>query len=198
MAEAQPDWELAREKNGIKVYTKFYKNEGLKQLRSEATFTGVSLHTFLAVFKDISNTPKWTARLKYSVCLKEYSETEYINYFVVDVPWPLRKREGIFRVTASQNKSDKTLSIESKVFPDYFPETDTNVRVLDCHAIWQFTPLANNQVRVQSSLYADPRGFPAWLVNMFVTDAPLETMGNLREYVKLEKYKNAKFDFIID
>lgn len=195
-ANCQSDWTLARNRNGVQVYTKNYKSSGLKQLKAETTITGISLHTIAAVFKDIDNTKKWTSKLKHSRCLKNISTTEYINYFVVDIPWPLKKREGIFKVHMSQDPTDGSLMIESNVFPEFMPENDTNVRILEAKAIWIFLPLGDNKIKIQSVFYADPRGFPPFLVNLFVTDAPLETMTNLREYLKLDKYKNAKFDFI--
>ena len=97
-----------------------------------------------------------------------------------------------------QDKNDNALVIESIAFPDFIPESDTAVRILEAKSIWKFTPFGDNNLAVQSIFYADPRGFPPFLVNLFVTDSPLQTMTNLREYVKQEKYKNAKFDFIKD
>jgi START domain len=197
-AICQPDWVLVRNRDGVHVYTKFYKDKGLKQLKAETIVSGVTLHAFVAIFRDIENVNKWTSTLKYSKCLKIINENEYVNYFLTDIPWPLKKREGIFRVNVWQDKADKTLNIESNAFPEFLPETDTVVRILEAKAVWKFTPIGNNQLKVQSIFYADPRGFPPFLVNLFVTDAPLETMTKLREFVKQDKYKNAKFDFIQD
>jgi hypothetical protein len=195
-AAAQTDWELARNKDGVQVYTKNYKQDGLKQLKAESTIDGISLHTFAAVFKDIDNTKEWTRSLKYAKCLKTISEIETINYFLVNIPWPLRKREGIFKVTMKQEIEDKSLVIESVAFPEYLPETDTVVRILDAKSVWKFTPLSDGKIKVNTIFYADPRGFPPFLVNLFVTDAPFDTMIRLRDFVKQEKYKKAKFGFI--
>lgn len=194
---AQQDWQLAKSKNGINVYTKYYKSHGLKQLRVESTFTGVNLHTMFAIFKDLDSTHIWTAKLNHAKSLKEYSQTDYINYFLINIPWPLRNRDAIFKVHASFNKQDHSLQIESKAFPEFAAENDTCVRVREAHAVWRFTQI-DSGIKVQSSLYADPRGFPGWLVNLFVTDAPYETMYRLRQFSKKNKYKNAKFDFISD
>ncbi|MDX2188749.1 MAG: START domain-containing protein [Bacteroidota bacterium] len=192
---AQKDWQLAKEKNGTRVYTKFYKNAGIKQLRVESTFTGVTLHAFFAVFKDVPNAVKWTSHLKRAYSIKEFAVNDYINYFEIDVPWPLKNREAIFNVKAYQDE-DKTLNIKSEINPNIWPESDTIVRIVDALGVWKFTPLGEGKTKVQSILYADPRGFPGWIVNLFAVDSPVETHLNLKKHVQNEKYKNAHFDFI--
>lgn len=194
--KAQTDWVLAKNKDGVQVYTKFYKKDGLRQLKAESTIDGISLHSFAAVFKDVENTKDWTKSLKYSKCLLVINETENINYFLVNIPWPLKKREGIFKVNMKQEPSDKSLVIESVAIPEYLPETDSAIRILDAKSTWKFTPLGDGKIKVITIFYADPRGFPPFLVNLFVTEAPFDSMIRLREVVKKEKYKNAKFGFI--
>lgn len=195
---AQKDWQFAKEKNGIKVYTKYYKEAGLKQLKVETTFTGVTLHQCFALFKDVDAAPQWTARLKRAKSLHIYSTTDYINYFEIGVPWPLKNRDAIFRVHVEYDKNEHLLKIISRVLPDYPLKNDTCVRIVEAEGEWRFTKIDNDHIKVQTKLFADPKGFPAWLVNLFVTDGPLQTLAQFRELVQSEKYKHTHFDFIND
>lgn len=194
--EAQPEWKKAKEKNGVIVFTKDVGSKGFKQLKSISTFVGVNLHQCFAVFKDVENANKWTMNLRMGKSIKQFETTEYINYFLMGAPWPIRDREAYFRVHVYQDPVDKSLNIESKVITDYVPENDTTVRIIDAKGSWKFTPIGNGAIRVENSLYADPRGFPAWLVNLFAIEGPIVTVNKLRKHMDSGDYKYKKFSFI--
>ena len=59
---AQSDWQLAKEKDGIKVYMRSYKGGKLKELKAISKIK-CSLHALNAVFKDVPNCKNWMAEI---------------------------------------------------------------------------------------------------------------------------------------
>jgi hypothetical protein len=48
-------------------------------------------------------------------------------------------------------------------------------------------------IKAEYTLYADPGGsVPAWLVNLFIADGPLESFQKLKEHIKKPAYANAR------
>lgn len=195
-AFSQNEWKLAKEKNGIKVYVRDAGTNGLKELRCTTEFKNVSLHNIIAVFKDVENSGQWTKELKRSVTLKTISDFESMEYYEIKAPWPIKNRDLIYNVKIHQDTKDKSIHIQAKSIPNYIPKKESIVRVIHSHGFWKFTPKPGGAIDVQYQLYADPVGFPAWLVNMLATDSPVDVVLSLKEFLKKPEYHNLKFSFI--
>ncbi len=192
----QKDWQLAKEKNGIKVFSKTNVNNGLKELKTEFIFKNTSISTFFSVFTDVENCGKWTKDLKYSKILKQLSETETIEYYQISVPWPFQNRDVIYNIKYSFDENDKSLHLKAKAIPTYIKEEKNVVRIEDSYASWKFTKLDNGNVKVENHLYANPKGFPAWIVNMFAVDSPFHLMTALQDFIRQPQHQNRAFAFI--
>ena len=193
--QAQSDWQLAKEKDGIKVYLRNYKGGKLKELRAICTIKS-SLHAVNAVMKDVPNAKNWINKIDESILLKQMPDGTLYKYFVIAVPFPLKNRDVIYHEHSVQEKSDKSLIFSSTSIPDYQPEKDGLVRMIDTQGSWKFTPKGNGELDVVYQLYADPAGIPVWVVNMMMVDGPIATIGNLRNQVLKEPYKSKKYTYI--
>lgn len=193
---AQKDWELAKEKNGIKVYSKYNSKNGLKELKSIYIFENTKLSTFYSIFSDVENCKKWTKDVKYSKILKQVSETETYEYYQITVPWPFQNRDVVYNIKYSFDEKDKSLHLKAKANPTYVSEEDNVVRIEDSYASWKFTKLENGKVQVENHLFANPKGFPAWIVNIFAIESPVTMMKSLQNFVRLPQHQNRTFAFI--
>jgi len=64
---------------------------------------------------------------------------------------------------------------------------------------WLFDPIESDKVEITYQMHIDPGGsIPAWVLNMFIVDAPIDDLKAIRERVKMEKYENAKYDFLVE
>ena len=192
----EKEWTLSKEKRGIKVYTRDRGNRGLKELKSVAEFKNVSLHQIAAVLKDVENAGEWTKELKRSTTLKVINEQESYEYYEINIPWPIKNRDVIYHIKTFQDPKDKSLNVIATSVPKYIPEKDGVVRIIESAGAWKFIPKGNGIVEVHNYLYADPIGFPAWLVNMLAIESPIEVIEKFREMVKKPEYKNKHFNFI--
>jgi hypothetical protein len=124
-------------------------------------------------------------------CLLHYSQTR--------APWPLKDRDGVYASHFSQHYGTKAVTVEIETAHGIRPESDDFVRVENAGGFWKFFPVDDNKVEVIYEMHADPGGnIPSWVVNWFLVDKPLKDMKNMRERVKMEKYANRKFDFLVD
>lgn len=193
---AQPTWQLTKVKQGIQIYTRDVGNRGFKEFKTFTTFTGVSIHQVFATFRDISAATEWIQNLKTATKLRELSLVEYINYYEIDVPWPLRNRDVCFHIKAHYDSTQQALYIRAMVDTAQVPVKQSLVRIQDAHGFWKFTVLGEQTIAVENQFFADPVGFPSWLVNFFATDGPLQSVKNLNGQVRKDKYKGKHFAFI--
>lgn len=191
----QSDWELAKEKDGIKVYLRSYKGGKLKELKA-ITKIKCSLHTLNAVFKDVTNCKNWMSDIGESTLLKQMPDGTLYKYFVVNVPFPLKNRDIIYHEHSVQDPHDKSITFKSVSVPDFHPEKDGLVRMLESESLWKFTPKGNGDIEIVHQLYADPSGIPSWIVNMLMVDGPIGTINKLKKEVLKDQFKNKKYNYI--
>lgn len=192
---SQQEWKLAKEKDNIKVYLRNYKGGKLKEFKAITTMRA-SLNAVNAVIKDVPNAKNWINKIDESILLKQMPDGTLYKYFVIAVPFPLKNRDIIYHEHSVQDKSDKSLTFSSISIPDYQPEKDGLVRMVDSQGSWKFTPKGNGELDVVYQLYADPAGVPAWVVNMMMVDGPIITIENLKSQILKEPYKSKKYSYI--
>src|SRR5690349_14292990 len=95
--KAQPGWELNREKNGIKVFTRDSDSSAFKSIRVECVLEG-SWSKLAAILMDIEGQVNWVYRTERSYVVKNISPTEVIYYTETSLPWPVSNRETIVRL----------------------------------------------------------------------------------------------------
>ena len=196
-AFSQEDWELKKEDDGIKVYTKYIEGSDIKAFRAEAVMEG-KLSSFVAVLKDVDQYPEFYSSSDYAQLL-EASDTLLMHYSQTGTPWPVKDRDGVYVNRFSQHYGTKAVTVAIESVEGIRPESDDFVRIEKATGFWKFFPVDYNKVEVIYQMEADPGGnIPAWVVNMFLVDTPFDDMKSLRERVKLEKYANQKFDFLLD
>lgn len=192
------DWELAKEKDGIQVFTRKPEGSKLKEMRIKfevrASFSSiVSLIYDTEAFKD------WVYKSNGSSAIKV--EDDYTGYYytVMDFPWPFHDRDVVIFSDLEQDKETKILSVFSEARPDYQPEIEGIIRVKNHFNKWTFTPDGKGNVAVDYFFRSDPEGHvPAWLVNIVVDKGSIHTMSNFIIMLKKEKYAKASLPHIIE
>lgn len=192
----QSSWTLAKDSDGIQVYTKDKENSDFKTSRVTSVVEG-SLHSFAALFRDVDNYARLFPDSKSAELLERDSYQKQIHYIVSEAPWPVADRDGVYQYTYSYHPGTKTLKIEMKGLPEYLPEKEGLVRIHICDGIWTFEELESKRCRVTYEFHADPGGtLPAWLANASVTSVPFELMTNLKKRIALEQYQGARVSFL--
>ena len=195
-ASAQNDWKLSADKEGVKVYTSIVPDSKIKAVKVECDLNA-SQSQLVAVIMDINTATDWVYHVKSAKLVKQVSPSELYYYSEVSLPWPAANRDFVAHLTVSKDPSTKVITIDGPAVPGYVPIKKGIVRIDNSFGKWVITPLGADQVHVQYSIHVDPGGsLPAWLVNIFATDAPLKIFENLKVQLQKPAYKNTTLAFV--
>jgi len=192
----QHDWELKKEENGIKVYTRYAENSRLKEVRA-VTEVESSLSGIVALLLDVKNYPNWIYACGEASTLKAVSNHEEYHYQVTNLPWPFDDRDMIWHFNIEQEGSAKIVNITNTSEPDYIPAKKGIERVIRVQSTYKLTPLNGGKVEVEFEIFVDPGGsIPAWLINANIVRAPYKTTEAMIK--QLPNYQTASFPFIAE
>ena len=190
---SEPSWLLSKDEDGIKIYTSSNPAYAVKGIKAELEFDA-ALPQVLAVVMDVANYKNWVYSCAQSRILKQVSKSELIYYHITDAPWPATDRDLVSKFTAARI-NETSVEITSGHLPDYLPVQEEYVRVKRTEASWKFTQLPNGKVKAEYRLFIDPGGsVPAWMMNLFITDGPYQSMLKMKKEVKRDVYAKAKMD----
>lgn len=183
-AMADEPWALAKDAEGIKVYTRSVSNSHLREFKAEIEIA-TNTDRVMKVLKDANSFRQWMPDVVRSELLYS-SEKEQYHYVENAAPWPVSNRDGVYHYTfASAEDADAVITIvRVEAVPDYSPRRDGKVRIPKCDGYWKIVPKGSG-VGVIYQIHADPGGsIPSWLANATVVDTPFKTLKNLRGYIQ--------------
>ncbi len=192
------DWVLRKESNGIKVYTRKLPGVTVKEVRVTGVFVN-SLSSIVSILQDKESHPSWIYHCKEAKELKRINDLEQICYQEIELPWPCENRDLVTNYQIRQDSLTREIKIYVTAMPDYIPKKPGIVRIKMVSAQWTITPKPDKTVLVDYVVNVDPGGsIPGWMINMGVTDGPYETLINMKEKLKEEKYATATLSYIKD
>jgi START domain len=195
---AQKSWELKKDQEGIKVFSKPSDNSRFNELKVEMTLPA-KLSSIAALVLDIDNYPNWSFNTEKSYVLKKISPSELYFYTLIHSPWPASNRDLAVHLRLTQDETSKVLSIRAECVPNYIPPKKDIIRVPLSIEQWTVTPLPGDKARIEYELKLDPgASVPPWLINLFSTKGPYETFTHLRQQIQKDQYRSAVISFIRD
>lgn len=193
---AQSDnWELSRERDSVRVYTRQKPGTRFRQLKAEMT-VAQSPASLLALVKDDSVAQDWISSIKSFETIAR-SPQEWYTYAVVGIPWPFQDRDLVSRNRLRRDTASGGLSVSIVSVPDYIPEQGNKARMQQAEGEWQFVPTAaGDSTRVTYIFYSEPEAsiLPTWLVTSIVTNGVLNTLKNMRALVRQPAYNVPETD----
>lgn len=185
----QSPWKLVKEKEGIQMYTRPWKDSKFVAYKID-TILNTSLKSVVSVLDDIESYPQWASNCSEAVLLEQIGDIR-ITYTVIDTP-VISDRDMITQGVITQDPETKIVSINYFGLDDYMDKQDDRIRMTENEGSWTIIPLKKNQTRVIWQAHANPGGsVPAWLANWGLDDVAFETLTNLKEIVKEDKYQNS-------
>lgn len=179
-------WEFVKERNGIKVFTRKEPNTSLK------SFKGImDVHSTMDRVKkligNVHNTEWWDKNVK-DIRVLYYEENKHFKYYLrYDVPWPLADRDLCVDACVKEDPVTGIREINAKPLPNLVPEQEGVVRITNYWQKWVIQPMDNGIIRITLEGSVDPGGsVPTWLINLVITDTPLNVMGGIKEKVEIK------------
>lgn len=186
-------WELDRDEEGIKVYTREVEGSRYREFKG-VTEMETSLASAVGLLDDTSACQDWLYLCETSRVLDQKSWSERFIYQISDLPFPASRRDAIFKATISQPDLQE-IRIDLSSRPDYIPETD-HVRIHESQGFYLLQVIDDDTVRLTWAMYINPAGsLPAFLVNRLLTDIPFKSLLNFREVVNQQKYQVLDFKY---
>jgi len=188
------DWVLKKNENGIRVYTRPLKGYSYDQARVVNTVHS-SLSGIVALLLDTKNYPNWMYGCESVATLKTISPTEFYNYQVTGLPWPLSDRDVVAHFNVTQDPTTKVVTFAKIGDEDFIPEKKGYVRVKNFRSVLTLTPISKDSVRMELEVHLDPGGnIPDWFYNENLVQSPYNTtVGTVNQ---LPKYQKASLSFI--
>ena len=181
-SHSQSNWTLKKDKNGIKVYTKDHETKNIKYYRLITEFKG-NYDKVVDLNLDFDNYESWVRDCEESEVLQTEGSTTIIYRAKYDTPWPVSDRDFVSEVRIQRTENITSITTLPSDF-DYPMESGV-VRITDYQDNWKVSEMDGGMVKLELEGYYSPGGsIPPWLVNLFIVDAPYESMLRLRELAK--------------
>lgn len=178
-------WELAKDKNGVKVYTRKLDGWGIKEYKVVMNIK-TSPAKIVTALKDVPSRYEWAHN---SIEIREIERPNNDNvaiYNKVDAPWPVADRDNITRFKFSYPSTNLT-RVDMTVIKSHAkaPVYDGIVRIERLKGHWLIRDKGNGWTEVIQQCVAEPGGsLPDWLANSAVVDTPYNSMYNLKKYIE--------------
>lgn len=175
-------WKLAKDKNGVKIETRFIEGWSIKQYRA-TVYIKTTLDKAVEAYRDPVQRKKFMNRSLEVSNLKENSLDDIITYNLGDAPWPVVDRDNI---THSRfYRSPKQVKVTMKSLPDYIPEKKGIVRVPRSQGYWLFTDMGDGTIKVVQQSVAELGGsVPDWVVNSTIVEGPYDVLLGLKKLLE--------------
>jgi ribosome-associated toxin RatA of RatAB toxin-antitoxin module len=174
-------WDLVKEQDGIKVYTRCEAGKTLKSYKG-ATVIKAPAEKVFSLIEDIRHTEWWGPGFSQIKVLSYEKNKRAQCYLVYDSPWPVSKRDLFVDVTVNIDPARSIYTVRSVPFTSAVPQPRDMVRIRNYSQTWTISPAGVNQANVVLEGYVDPAGnIPVLISNVLATQAPLNTILGIRK-----------------
>ncbi len=205
VASGSAEWELAKDEDGIKVYTLKAPGDSLLKTRTvmEGDYTLTQLVSqHIGVGDTLEVCIEWIPGCKDFKRIKQFDPVRSYDkdLWRIELPGPFADRELLITTIFEQDKKTKQVSLDVVAIPNALPHTPGVVRVERMHNRWVYTPKANGKVEVSLIQDTDVPGigfFPYFLMNMTLVEEGHKFFATtLRTSLQEDRYVNAKMDLV--
>lgn len=187
------DWELARDRKGIKVWTKEEPGYPIRAFKA-VTVVESSLTGLVTLIMDTDRVDQWAYRvMRIEVLSRDDDAGTFVIRTETDFPWPLTNRDVVLVGKVSQDDKSRVVTIRSRSTPPgQYPLHPDFLRMPDMVGDWILRPLPGGRVEVTMIGRANPSGnVPFGVVNLIIHETPYLTLLGLRDMISNERYRNA-------
>lgn len=187
-AHAQDDWDLIKNSEGIKVYSKTSDNNENVEIKAVSSLKG-ELKTFHKIMNDVPNYKKWMHAAEETTLLKRKNSSEFTYYMHSDFPWPAKDRDIVIKTVLHYKPENGEVYTVSKSVNGLIGKKDGINRIRDMEASWHFSEEGNEKVKVTYYGKITPSiQLPDWLAKIVYNTGPYNTIKNMREYIRKNSF----------
>lgn len=188
-------WELAIDKDGVKVWTLKTSGSNLVKVKA-ATRIKSRLGGMVKLLEDLDSCAEadcYDAKVIQSIETLPGRYAAYVR-FKFDIPG-LKTQDYVLFQEHYQDPVSKKLEINLMAAPSRIPWDECCVRITHLNNSWKITPLRNNELDIEFTQDTDME-MPYFLVNFALTRGTYEILHGLQDIMNMEKYRNARGGYI--
>jgi hypothetical protein len=183
-SNSQEKWELIKDSDGIKVYTKTKDNSPYVEIKAVSMLDGEIL-TFRDMMNDVTNYKEWMHAAEKTDLIRRESSSEFIYYMHSDFPWPAKDRDIVIKTVLHYKPEKGIVYTESESIKGMLEKKDGINRIGDLQASWHFEKEGEDRVKVTYYGRIKPSvQLPDWLAEIVYNTGPFNTIKNMREYIR--------------
>ncbi|MEX1001362.1 MAG: START domain-containing protein [Crocinitomicaceae bacterium] len=180
VSSASGKWELEKDESGIKIYSRSHATSDFKEYKALTTFRA-SRNKVASLILNIDDYVNWFPDCLESYQIKKEGD-EMIVYYLIDSPWPISDRDAVMRLKIDHSNKETLIHFEEVTAVK--PKVKNVVRIPKSRGFWRLTDVGEKTSVVYQN-HADPGGeVPAWVTNLFIVDAPYETLVAMKKRLK--------------
>jgi hypothetical protein len=180
---AQEKWQLIKDADGIKIYSRRLASEKFKEIKVNFELAA-SEDQLVGILKNITHHKDWSYGTRRTYLISKKNKDTIIYYSEVALPWPLSNRDLVIELSFKKDTLTKMLRIQARSIAGILPPKPDLVRVPYSLAVWDVRVLSDKLLEIQYTLSTDPGGaLPAWLVNLAASTGPYNSFRKLRNLV---------------
>ncbi len=192
------DWSEAKRKNGIVVKLREYEGSDVKEFLGTVEIESTQSQVF-SLLSDVDS-----CKYLYFNCKELQVLSQGIKKSIVYIrngaPWPVSDRDVIVERIADQNEKTKTVTIKLKKIEYPTKPPPSGVTRMDrFEAVWKISSSDGKKIRIEYQAHFEPGGsIPQSVINLAITDTPMNTMLNLQKAIEEGKFKDTRVEWIKD
>lgn len=191
-AQAGDNWELIKEDQGIRVYSKSGISGELIEIKATSHINS-ALGSFVALMNDVQNFKNWMHATQEAKIIQREGPYHYTYYMLSDLPWPARDRDVILNLRIQKDKASRAVYVQSQNVRGLIKEKEGVRRIESVQTTWHFIPENNGRIRIVFQTKIKPNvQLPEWLAEKVYQIGPYNTILNMKEMVQHEKYREAR------
>jgi uncharacterized membrane protein len=179
-------WEFAKEKEGIRVYTMKADDKPLKAYKGITDIDAPAEKVF-ALIENVNNTDWWDKNLS-QIKVLGYEKNKFAKYHLIfDMPWPVSDRELFVDAEVTIDPATGIRKITAVPLRVNTQPSKDRIRINEYRQTWTVKPVSSNLTQVTLEGYVNPGGsLPAWIINMFIVDAPMNSIGEIKKRMSVK------------
>ena len=183
------EWNLAIDKNGIKVYERYKEGFDVKEVKSISTIQA-PFQLVIDLYEDSDLYEDWCHKCAKLQLIEKINPYEKIIYYETNLPWPFSNRDSVSHHKKVIDHKTNAISYYISNQTEEYPLKNGVVRITDYAGLWRLTSLKNGRVELFFQQYVDIGGYaPIWLVNQFAAEVPFHSQKNFRELINVSLKK---------
>lgn len=192
--DKQQSWTLAKQENGIKVYTRAIAGSDYKAFRGEMLLNA-NIDELLMFIND----PEQCAAWRYKCIAMRILSDGYL-YKLSSLPWPFSNRYTVMQSLINHDKQSnsytiKLSNIKRSLLPLHIqtqlPKQKNTVQMRYSDGYWQFTiDPAKNNIHIVYQMHGDAGvALPSEWTHFGIINSAFITLSNLKKHFSLPKNK---------